>query len=227
MRARPGGGPRRGRQGAGCHAVRARLVGVVFQYPEHQLFADTVLPRRGVRPAQPEASPTRRYDARVARVARAQVGLDFDDDAGNASPFELSGGQQRRVAFAGVLAMRPRILVLDEPAGRPGPGGATRFPGRSSPDLHAQGRTVVMISHSMDNLARSLRPRARVERGPQLFERGHARRRVPARRRAQRHRPRRSRAAQRMAGNALRDAGPAPRHPRASCSTSAIAGAPR
>ena len=85
------------------------------------------------------------------RESLALVGLDFDE-IGNASPFELSGGQQRRVAFAGVLAMRPRILVLDEPVAGLDPAARRDFLALIA-GLHAQGRTVVMISHSMDDLA--------------------------------------------------------------------------
>ncbi|WP_231847635.1 ATP-binding cassette domain-containing protein, partial [Gordonibacter pamelaeae] len=88
-----------------AQAARVRAdVGVVFQYPEHQLFADTVYHDVAFGPRNLKLSDEE-VDARV-RESLALVGLDFDE-IGNASPFELSGGQQRRVAFAGVLAMRP------------------------------------------------------------------------------------------------------------------------
>ena len=133
-----------------AQAARVRAdVGVVFQYPEHQLFADTVYHDVAFGPRNLKLSDEE-VDARV-RESLALVGLDFDE-IGNASPFELSGGQQRRVAFAGVLAMRPRILVLDEPVAGLDPAARRDFLTLIA-GLHAQGRTVVMISHSMDDLA--------------------------------------------------------------------------
>ena len=133
-----------------AQAARVRAdVGVVFQYPEHQLFADTVYHDVAFGPRNLKLSD-KEVDARV-RESLALVGLDFEE-IGNASPFELSGGQQRRVAFAGVLAMRPRILVLDEPVAGLDPAARRDFLTLIA-GLHAQGRTVVMISHSMDDLA--------------------------------------------------------------------------
>lgn len=133
-----------------AQAARVRAdVGVVFQYPEHQLFADTVYHDVAFGPRNLKLSDEE-VDARV-RESLALVGLDFDE-IGNASPFELSGGQQRRVAFAGVLAMRPLILVLDEPVAGLDPAARRDFLTLIA-GLHAQGHTVVMISHSMDDLA--------------------------------------------------------------------------
>ena len=79
------------------------------------------------------------------------VGLDADEVA-QKSPFELSGGQQRRCAFAGVLAMRPRVLVLDEPVAGLDPAARTEFL-QLIADLHARGLTIVMVSHSMEDIA--------------------------------------------------------------------------
>lgn len=132
-------------------ATQARsLVGVVFQYPEHQLFAATVFDDVAFGPRNMGLSE----EEVVERVneSLAQVGLDYDE-VQEKSPFELSGGQQRRVAFAGVLAMRPRVLVLDEPAAGLDPAARRDFLGMIS-DLHKRGLTVVMVSHSMDDLAR-------------------------------------------------------------------------
>ncbi|BAK45215.1 hypothetical protein EGYY_21250 [Eggerthella sp. YY7918] len=132
-------------------ATRVRTdVGVVFQYPEHQLFADTVyndvaFGPRNLKLAEDEV------DARV-RESLALVQLDFDE-LRDVSPFELSGGQQRRVAFAGVLAMRPSILVLDEPVAGLDPAARLDFLELIT-RLHDQGLTVIMISHSMDDLAK-------------------------------------------------------------------------
>ena len=88
-------------------------IGVVFQYPEHQLFAETVYKDVAFGPRNLGLSGEE-VDALV-RSSLDRVGLSFDELA-EKSPFELSGGQQRRVAFAGVLAMDPQVLVLDEPA---------------------------------------------------------------------------------------------------------------
>ena len=132
----------------GASAVKAK-VGVVFQYPERQLFAETV--------AQDVAFGPRNLglpqDEVVRRVATslARVGLDLAA-IGDKSPFELSGGQQRRVAFAGVLAMEPEVLVLDEPMAGLDPAARRDFLALID-RLHREGLTVVMVSHSMDDLA--------------------------------------------------------------------------
>ena len=129
-------------------AVKAK-VGVVFQYPERQLFAETV--------AQDVAFGPHNLGLSQAEVARrvasslARVGLDLAT-VGDKSPFELSGGQQRRVAFAGVLAMEPEVLVLDEPMAGLDPAARSDFL-RLIDRLHRDGLTVVMVSHSMDDLA--------------------------------------------------------------------------
>ena len=125
-------------------------VGVVFQYPERQLFAATVYDDVAFGPRNLKLD-----DAEVDRRVRASlesVGLSCDE-IGNASPFELSGGQQRRVAFAGVLAMNPQVLVLDEPTAGLDPEAKAMFL-QLIDTLHAQGMTVVMVSHNMDDLAR-------------------------------------------------------------------------
>ena len=129
-------------------AVKAK-VGVVFQYPERQLFAETVAQDVAFGPHNlglPQDEVDRRVESSLARV-----GLDLAT-VGDKSPFELSGGQQRRVAFAGVLAMEPEVLVLDEPMAGLDPAARRDFLeliGR----LHREGLTVVMVSHSMDDLA--------------------------------------------------------------------------
>ena len=129
-------------------AVKAK-VGVVFQYPERQLFAETV--------AQDVAFGPHNLGLSQGEVARrvasslARVGLDLAT-VGDKSPFELSGGQQRRVAFAGVLAMEPEVLVLDEPMAGLDPAARRDFL-ELIDRLHREGLTVVMVSHSMDDLA--------------------------------------------------------------------------
>lgn len=129
-------------------AVKAK-VGVVFQYPERQLFAETVAQDVAFGPhnlglSQDEV--TRRVESSLARV-----GLDLAV-VGDKSPFDLSGGQQRRVAFAGVLAMEPEVLVLDEPMAGLDPAARKDFL-QLIGCLHREGLTVVMVSHSMDDLA--------------------------------------------------------------------------
>ncbi len=129
-------------------AVKAK-VGVVFQYPERQLFAETVARDVAFGPRNlglPEDEVARRVASSLARV-----GLDLAA-MGDKSPFELSGGQQRRVAFAGVLAMEPEVLVLDEPMAGLDPAARGDFLGLID-RLHREGLTVVMVSHSMDDLA--------------------------------------------------------------------------
>ncbi|MBE5781822.1 MAG: energy-coupling factor transporter ATPase [Clostridiales bacterium] len=125
-------------------------VGLVFQYPEHQLFEETVAKDVAFGPKNLGLSGEE-IDERV-KEALERVGLPYDQVA-EKSPFELSGGQMRRVAIAGVLAMRPKLLVLDEPAAGLDP--------QSREDmlslilgLHRQGTAVVMVSHSMDDVAR-------------------------------------------------------------------------
>lgn len=126
-------------------------VGVVFQYPEHQLFAATVHDdvAFGPRNLGLDADEVER---RVVD-ALARVGLDAAE-IGTASPFELSGGQQRRVAFAGVLAMRPHMLVLDEPAAGLDPKARAEFLELIRAFHDQDEMSVVMVSHSMDDLAR-------------------------------------------------------------------------
>ncbi len=125
-------------------------VGVVFQYPEHQLFAETVYKDVAFGPRNLGLSDDE-ADERV-HCALSRVGLDFDA-VSQKSPFELSGGQQRRVAFAGILAMEPSVLVLDEPAAGLDPAGRRSFL-QLIARLHKQeGLTVVMVSHNMDDLA--------------------------------------------------------------------------
>lgn len=126
-------------------------VGVVFQYPEHQLFAATVHDdvAFGPRNLGLDADEVER---RIVD-ALARVGLDAAE-IGTASPFELSGGQQRRVAFAGVLAMRPHMLVLDEPAAGLDPKARAEFLELIRAFHDQDEMSVVMVSHSMDDLAR-------------------------------------------------------------------------
>lgn len=129
--------------------LSARLkVGLVFQYPEYQLFEETVRKDVGFGPRNMGLSGAE-VETRVAEALR-RVGLSEAD--WDKSPFELSGGQKRRAAIAGVLAMRPEFLVLDEPAAGLDPAGRSSMRALVN-GLHADGTTVIMVSHSMDDVA--------------------------------------------------------------------------
>ena len=128
-----------------------RDVGVVFQYPEHQLFAATVFDDVAFGPRNLGLGAGE-VEQRV-REAMELVHLNLDDMR-DKSPFALSGGQQRRVAFAGVLAMQPTTLILDEPAAGLDPQGRQRFMNLICELHEQQGMTVVIVSHDMNDLAR-------------------------------------------------------------------------
>lgn len=126
-------------------------IGLVFQYPEHQLFAATVKEDVAFGPRNLGLSADE-VDTRVRR-ALEEVELDYDALA-DRSPFDLSGGQQRRVAFAGVLAMEPSVLVLDEPVAGLDPQSRNDFLTLID-TLHKKKKiTVVMVSHNMNDIAR-------------------------------------------------------------------------
>ena len=127
-----------------------KKVGLVFQYPEYQLFEETVAKDVAFGPKNMGLDKAE-IDRRV-RWALAQVGLEYAAIA-DCSPFELSGGQMRRVAIAGVLAMQPRTLILDEPTAGLDPRGRRAILGMIR-RLHAEtGMTVIMVSHNMDDIA--------------------------------------------------------------------------
>jgi energy-coupling factor transport system ATP-binding protein len=147
-------------KGARRRALRFR-VGLVFQYPEHQLFEETVFKDIAFGPKNMGLTG-QQVDQRV-REAMARVGLDFEEMK-DRSPFELSGGQMRRVALAGVLAMQPRVLVLDEPTAGLDPR-ARDFLLGDIKRLNQEGTTVVMISHAMDDVARLATRVAVLEKG--------------------------------------------------------------
>lgn len=126
-------------------------VGLVFQYPEYQLFEETIAKDIAFGPKNLGLSPEE-VDRRVRR-AMEWVHLDYDRYA-QRSPFDLSGGQMRRVAIAGVLAMESKVLILDEPTAGLDPRGRDRILDMVK-QLHAQGGvTVIMVSHSMDDISR-------------------------------------------------------------------------
>ena len=127
-----------------------RRVGMVFQYAENQLFEETVYKDIAFGPKNQGLSEEE-ISQRV-KYAMERVGLGFALFA-DKSPFDLSGGQMRRVAIAGVLAMQPDLLVLDEPAAGLDPMGRQDML-QMVKGLHEEGRSIVMITHSMDDAAR-------------------------------------------------------------------------
>ena len=125
-------------------------VGLVFQYPEYQLFEETVYKDIAFGPKNMGLNEDE-IDERVREAARF---AGVDEKWLEVSPLELSGGQKRRVAIAGVIAMRPKVLVLDEPTAGLDPEGRESFLKNISDYKEATGATVIIISHSMDDVAR-------------------------------------------------------------------------
>ena len=136
-------------KGTDRRAIRQR-VGLVFQYPENQLFEETVEKDIAFGPKNLGLDDAE-IDRRV-RDAMRRVALDYDR-LHERSVFELSGGQMRRVAIAGVLAMEPQVLVLDEPCAGLDPRGREEILGLIKKLHEEAGTTIVMVSHSMDDVA--------------------------------------------------------------------------
>ena len=127
-------------------------VGLVFQYPEYQLFEETVYKDIAFGPTN-MGLDEKEIDRRV-RSAAYFVGLR--DDQLDKSPFELSGGQKRRVAIAGVIAMEPKVLILDEPTAGLDPVGVESILGNIRDYHKAQNATIILVSHSMEEVARTV-----------------------------------------------------------------------
>ena len=125
-------------------------VGLVFQYPEYQLFEETVYKDIAFGPKNMKLSE-REIDERV-REAAGFVGVG--EELFERSPLELSGGQKRRIAIAGVIAMRPRVLILDEPTAGLDPGGCEGVISNILRYRRETGSTVLLVTHSMDDAAR-------------------------------------------------------------------------
>lgn len=125
-------------------------VGLVFQYPEHQLFEETVFSDIAFGPKNMGLSESE-IEERV-REAAGFVGVP--EEQFDKSPLELSGGQKRRVAIAGVIAMRPKVLILDEPTAGLDPAGCEQILKNICDYRKASGSTVILVSHSMDDVAR-------------------------------------------------------------------------
>ena len=127
-------------------------VGLVFQYPEYQLFEETVYKDIAFGPAN-QGKTGDELDYAVREAAKL-VGIR--DDQLERSPFELSGGQKRRVALAGVLAMEPEVLVLDEPTAGLDPAGRENLMANIRDYHRNKGKTIILVSHSMDEIARNV-----------------------------------------------------------------------
>lgn len=125
-------------------------VGLVFQYPEHQLFEETVYQDIAFGPKNAKLS-TEEVDARVREAARF---AGVDAALFKRSPLELSGGQKRRIAIAGVIAMRPKVLILDEPTAGLDPAGCRGVLENIAAYRRETGSAVLLVTHSMDDAAR-------------------------------------------------------------------------
>ena len=125
-------------------------VGMVFQYPEYQLFADTV--EKDVAFGPKNMGLQKDEIAERVRKALDVVGLDYEKFASR-SPFDLSGGEKRRVAIAGVIAMQPKILVLDEPVAGLDPAGREEILALVKKLQKEVSPTIILVSHNMDDIA--------------------------------------------------------------------------
>ena len=123
-------------------------VGIVFQYPEHQLFEETVEKDIAFGPRNFNLSE----DEISARVDESMKAVDLDLNLKSVSPFELSGGQRRRVAIAGILALKPKYLILDEPTAGLDPRAHKNLLAEIK-ELHQSGVTIILVTHSMADIA--------------------------------------------------------------------------
>ena len=124
-------------------------VGLVMQYPEYQLFEETVEKDISYGPSNMKLEP----DEIKKRVKESAFFCGISEDMFEKSPFDLSGGQKRRVAIAGVMAMRPQVLILDEPAAGLDPVGREEILGGIRTYQKQTGTTVIIVSHSMEDMA--------------------------------------------------------------------------
>ena len=141
-----------------------RHVGLLFQYPEYQLFEETV--EKDIQFGPKKMGYDEEKCERLMRESLPLVGLS--DDVLKRSPFELSGGQKRRVAFAGILAMDPDVLILDEPAAGLDPAGQKEIFGYIE-TLRSNGKSIVLVSHDMDEAARIADRILVLKKGRQVF----------------------------------------------------------
>ncbi len=127
-------------------------VGLVFQYPEYQLFEETVFKDIAFGPGNMGLDK----DEIDRRVRQAAAFAGIDEEMLERSPFELSGGQKRRVAIAGVIAMEPKILILDEPTAGLDPRGREAILAQLRNYHQQKGNTIILVSHSMEEIARNV-----------------------------------------------------------------------
>ena len=154
--------------GKDAAAKKARqLVGMVFQYPEHQIFAETVYEDIAFGPRNRGFQPEE-VDKQV-REAMAFVGLDFETFA-KRSPFQLSGGQMRRVAIAGVVAMNPDYLVLDEPSAGLDPRSRNAVFKEIMALHQSRGIAIVVVTHSMEEAVKYAKRLLVINQGKILFD---------------------------------------------------------
>jgi len=137
--------------GGSIREVRFK-VGLVFQYPEYQLFEETIAADVAFGPKNMGLHGAELED----RVNESLAFVGLDESVKTKSPFDLSGGQKRRVAIAGVIAMRPQILILDEPTAGLDPHGRDALLDRIKNYHREQNSTVILVTHSMDELARTV-----------------------------------------------------------------------
>ena len=141
-------------------------VGLVFQYPEHQLFESDVLSDVCFGPMNQGLS--REEAEKEAKKALAHVG--FKEENFSKSPFELSGGQKKRVAIAGVLAMNPKILILDEPTAGLDPKGRDDILDQIALLHKMRGITIILVSHSMEDIAKYVERLVVMNHGEAVFD---------------------------------------------------------
>ena len=144
-----------------------RKIGLVFQYPEYQLFEETVAKDVAFGPANLGLSQEE-VDNRV-REALELVNLDYNE-VKNVSPFELSGGQKRRVAIAGVIAMRPEVLILDEPTAGLNPQAHMAILDMINGIHRKEKNIIILVSHNMDDIARMSDKVMVMDRGKLVME---------------------------------------------------------
>lgn len=136
--------------GKGCDLRKLRSrVGLVFQYPEYQLFEETVFADIAFGPKNMGLGESEIRE----RVESAASFVGLGEELMQASPFELSGGQKRRVAIAGVIAMHPEVLILDEPTAGLDPGGGRQILGQVEAYRKATGATILLVTHNMEFIA--------------------------------------------------------------------------
>ena len=144
-----------------------KKVGLVFQYPEYQLFEETIEKDIAFGPSKLNLS-AEEITKRV-KDAMYMVGLNYEE-LKDKSPFELSGGQKRRVAIAGVLAMKPDILILDEPTAGLDPKGRDEILNQIKVVQQTYGTTIILVSHSMDDVSRLVSRLIVMNRGEVAFD---------------------------------------------------------